>query len=72
MHNTELRWIEIADERHFREEVATERRKPAKPRTERKSPFTQHRLPTLCGAMSSLPSRILDVLHLRLRRLGIR
>jgi hypothetical protein len=63
MNHTELRWIEIADERLFCLEAAAGRMQMTNASAKRKSPTAAHHFPGLCQAMSSLPARVLSALH---------
>jgi hypothetical protein len=68
MHHTELRWIEIADERLFCTEFAAQHVNSARPSGGQNSTVSRYRLPMFCAAMVSLPLRALNALYLHCRR----
>jgi hypothetical protein len=66
MYQTQLRWIEIADERHFCEAALAERVGPADLSA---APVAPRCFPPVRTATSSLPSRMLSMLQIRCRAL---
>jgi hypothetical protein len=64
MNQTELRWIEIADERHFRQEAMSERADMLNLFAQQ-PPTAGRCMPALRAAISALPSRVLSALHIR-------